>query len=106
FLQRLLKEITAYFPFLKDVVTFLESLRSDGAYLAYINALEDIYDFIAPQYYNQGGDGIWVDELNLWVTQNNDAHKKEFIYYLTDSLIHGTRGFTKIPADRLAIGLP
>ncbi|ELQ12538.1 glycoside hydrolase family 18 protein [Pseudomonas syringae BRIP39023] len=102
----ILKEITTYFPFLKEFVTFLDSLRSGGAYLAYINALEDIYDFIAPQYYNQGGDGIWVDELNLWVTQNNDAHKKEFLYYLTDSLIHGTRGFTKIPADRLAIGLP
>ncbi|AVB16923.1 MULTISPECIES: fibronectin type III domain-containing protein [Pseudomonas syringae group] len=106
----LLKEITTYFPFLKDVVTFLESLRSGGAYLAYINALEDIYDFIAPQYYNQGGDGLWVDEANngsgLWVTQNNDAHKKDFLYYLTDSLIHGTRGFTTIPADRLAIGLP
>ncbi|KMY01300.1 chitinase [Pseudomonas syringae KCTC 12500] len=101
-----LKEITTYFPFLKDFVKLLESLTSGGAYLAYINALEDIYDFIAPQYYNQGGDGIWVDELDLWVTQNNDAHKKEFLYYLTDSLIHGTRGFTKIPANRLAIGLP
>ncbi|GAB0076378.1 fibronectin type III domain-containing protein [Pseudomonas syringae pv. tomato] len=101
-----LKEITTYFPILKEFVTFLESFRSGGAYLAYINALEDIYDFIAPQYYNQGGDGIWVEELNLWVTQNNDAHKKAFLYYLTDSLIHGTRGFTKIPADRLAIGLP
>ncbi|KPC24756.1 Chitinase [Pseudomonas syringae pv. cilantro] len=105
-----LKEITTYFPFLKEVVNFLVSLRSGGAYLAYINALEDIYDFIAPQYYNQGGDGIWVDEANngrgLWVTQNNDAHKKDFLYYLTDSLIHGTRGFTRIPADRLAIGLP
>lgn len=105
-----LKEITTYFPFLKDFVTFLESLRSGGAYLAYINALEDIYDFIAPQYYNQGGDGVWVDEANggkgLWVTQINDAHKKDFLYYLTDSLIHGTRGFTKIPADKLAIGLP
>jgi chitinase/chitodextrinase len=105
-----LKEITTYFPLLRDFVTFLESLRSGGAYLAYINALEDIYDFIAPQYYNQGGDGIWVDEANsgkgLWVTQNNDAHKKDFLYYLTDSLIRGTRGFTRIPADRLAIGLP
>ncbi|WP_024656169.1 glycosyl hydrolase family 18 protein [Pseudomonas syringae USA007] len=81
-------------------------LRAAGSYLAYINALEDLYDFIAPQYYNQGGDGIWVDELNLWVTQNNDAQKKAFLYYLTDSLIHGTRGYASIPADRLAIGLP
>ncbi|AYL78924.1 glycosyl hydrolase family 18 protein [Pseudomonas syringae pv. actinidiae] len=81
-------------------------LRAAGSYLAYINALEDLYDFIAPQYYNQGGDGIWVDELNLWVTQNNNTQKKAFLYYLTDSLIHGTRGYASIPADRLAIGLP
>ncbi|MFA0938679.1 fibronectin type III domain-containing protein [Pseudomonas tremae] len=81
-------------------------LRAAGSYLAYINALEDLYDFIAPQYYNQGGDGIWVDELNLWVTQNNDTQKKAFLYYLTDSLIHGTRGYASIPADRLVIGLP
>ncbi|WP_024679771.1 fibronectin type III domain-containing protein [Pseudomonas syringae] len=81
-------------------------LRAAGSYLAYINALEDLYDFIAPQYYNQGGDGIWVDELNLWVSQNNDTQKKAFLYYLTDSLIHGTRGYASIPADRLAIGLP
>lgn len=81
-------------------------LRTAGSYLAYIKALDDVYDFIAPQYYNQGGDGIWVDELNLWVTQNNDAHKKLFLYYLTDSLIHGARGFSSIPANRLVIGLP
>ncbi len=102
----LLKEITTQFPFLKEFVAFLTSFKSGGAYLAYIEALEDLYDFIAPQYYNQGADGIWVDEANLWVAQNDDAHKKEFLYYLTDSLIHGTRGFTKIPANRLAIGLP
>lgn len=81
-------------------------LRSEGAYLAYIEALDDVYDFIAPQYYNQGGDGVWVDEENLWITQNNDEHKKLFLYYLTDSLIHGTRGFSTIAASRLAIGLP
>lgn len=81
-------------------------LRDSGAYLAYIKVLEDIYDFIAPQYYNQGGDGIWVDELNAWITQNSDEQKKDFLYYLTDSLIHGTRGFSSIPADRLVIGLP
>ncbi|MBP0945930.1 glycosyl hydrolase family 18 protein [Pseudomonas alliivorans] len=81
-------------------------LRESGPYLAYISALENYYDFIAPQYYNQGGDGIWVDELNAWITQNNDDQKKDFLYYLTDSLINGTRGFSSIPADRLAIGLP
>lgn len=30
-------------------------LRENGPYLKYISALQDEYDFIAPQYYNQGG---------------------------------------------------
>nr|AAC09387.1 chitinase [Serratia marcescens] len=81
-------------------------LRTNGTYLDYINALEGYYDFIAPQYYNQGGDGIWVDELNAWFTQNNDAMKEDFLYYLTESLVTGTRGYAKIPAAKFVIGLP
>lgn len=81
-------------------------LRTNGTYLDYITALEGYYDFIAPQYYNQGGDGIWVDEINSWITQNNDAMKEDFLYYLTESLVTGTRGYTRIPADKFAIGLP
>ncbi|SHN04373.1 Chitinase [Pseudomonas asturiensis] len=81
-------------------------LVANGEYLAYTKALEDLYDFIAPQYYNQGGDGVWVEELQQWIPQNDDSYKKEFLYYLTDSLVHGTRGYTEIPADRFAIGLP
>ncbi|AXE30690.1 chitinase [Chromobacterium phragmitis] len=81
-------------------------LKPDGHYAAYIAALEGYYDFIAPQYYNQGGDGVWVDELNMWLSQDNEERKEDFLYYLTDSLIHGTRGYLRIPADKLAIGLP
>jgi len=81
-------------------------LRYDGKYRPYIDALEDCYDFISPQYYNQGGDGVWVDELNQWLAQNNDQLKEDFLYYLTDSLVHGTRGCIWIPADKLTIGLP
>lgn len=81
-------------------------LKPDGHYAAYIAALEGYYDFIAPQYYNQGGDGVWVDELNAWLSQDDEARKEDFLYYLTDSLIHGTRGYLRIPADKLAIGLP
>lgn len=85
-------------------------LRTNGTYLDYITALEGYYDFIAPQYYNQGGDGIWVDEANggkgAWITQNNDAMKEDFLYYLTESLVTGTRGYTKIPASKFVIGLP
>lgn len=85
-------------------------LRTNGTYLDYIIALEGYYDFIAPQYYNQGGDGIWVDEANggkgAWITQDNDAMKEDFLYYLTESLVTGTRGYTKIPAAKFVIGLP
>ncbi|RAI72582.1 chitinase [Pseudomonas fluorescens] len=85
-------------------------LRSGGKYVEYIQALEGYYDFIAPQYYNQGGDGIWVQEANdgngAWIAQNNDAMKEDFLFYLTESLVTGTRGYIAIPADKFVIGLP
>lgn len=81
-------------------------LRTGGHYEAYIKNLDGYYDFIAPQYYNQGGDGVWVDEINAWITQNNDAQKELFLYYLTDSIVNGTRGYFRIPHDKFAIGLP
>jgi chitinase len=85
-------------------------LTSNGKYVGYLQALEGYYDFIAPQFYNQGGDGVWVPEANngngAWIAQNNDALKEDFLYYLTESLVTGTRGFTKIPADKFVIGLP
>lgn len=85
-------------------------LTSTGKYLSYLQALEGYYDFIAPQFYNQGGDGVWVPEANngagAWIAQNNDALKEDFLYYLTESLVTGTRGFTRIAADKFVIGLP
>ncbi|WP_440974344.1 chitinase [Pseudomonas koreensis] len=87
-----------------------QHLTSSGKYVGYLNALEGYYDFIAPQFYNQGGDGLWVQEANngkgAWIAQNNDAMKEDFLYYLTESLVTGTRGFTEIAADKLVIGLP
>ncbi|PEI02233.1 chitinase [Pantoea agglomerans] len=80
-------------------------LRVNGAYEGLIKNLEGYYDFISPQYYNQAGDGIWVEgHGNL--QQNNDNAKADFLFYLTDSIIHGTRGYVHIPADKFAIGLP
>ncbi|EMF8144568.1 carbohydrate-binding protein [Serratia marcescens] len=85
-------------------------LQANSSYGDYINALDGYYDFIAPQYYNQGGDGIWVPEANngagAWIAQNNDAMKEDFLYYLTESLVTGTRGFIRIPASKFVIGLP
>ncbi|WP_260448658.1 chitinase [Listeria grandensis] len=81
-------------------------LKPGEAYEAYIKGLDGYYDWINPQLYNQGGDGVWVDELNLWLTQNNDDMKEEFLYYMADSLSQGTRGYLQIPADKLVLGLP
>lgn len=80
-------------------------LREGGAYVTYIEQLEGYYDFINPQFYNQGGDGIWVDDAG-WLAQNDDSVKSDFIYYIADSLINGTNGFTQIDNDKLVFGLP
>lgn len=80
-------------------------LTASGNYTPYLRALEGYYDWINPQFYNQGGDGIWIDGIG-WIAQNNDALKEEFIYYMADSLINGTRGYYKIPHDKLVFGIP
>ncbi|RDK03802.1 glycosyl hydrolase family 18 protein [Paraburkholderia lacunae] len=80
-------------------------LRQTGPYVAYINALDGYYDFVAPQYYNQGGDGVDVEDVG-WLKADSDAQKADFLYYLTESLVTGTRTYTRIPHDRFVIGLP
>lgn len=80
-------------------------LRDEGAYVPYITALEGYYDFIAPQFYNQGGDGVYVDNVG-WLSQANDEQKADFLYYLTESLTTGTRNYIRIPHDKFVIGLP
>jgi chitinase len=42
----------------------------------------------------------------MWIAQNNNELKEDFLFYLTESLVNGTRGFTRIPEDKLVIGLP
>lgn len=80
-------------------------LTSGGKYVPYITALEGYYDWINPQFYNQGGDGIYIEGLG-WIAQNNDNLKQEFIYHIADALANGTNGFTKIPHDKLVFGIP
>lgn len=94
----------AYPKFIISMAPEFPHLRKGGAYEQLIKGLEGYYDFISPQYYNQGGDGVAAGDG--WYAQNDDAKKADFLYYLTDSLIHGSRGFVQIPANKLAIGLP
>ena len=54
-------------------------LKSGGSYVPYIQRLSNEYDFINPQFYNQGGDGLWIDGAG-WLSQNNDTVKENFIY--------------------------
>ncbi len=81
-------------------------LTTTGKYAPYINGLEGDYDYINPQYYNQGGDGFWDSDLNMWISQSNDEQKEAFLYGLTHRLVTGTDNFIKIPADKFVIGLP
>ncbi|PSW31734.1 chitinase [Photobacterium phosphoreum] len=80
-------------------------LTAAGKYIPYITGLDGYYDWINPQFYNQGGDGVYVEGPG-WIAQNNDELKEEFIYYIADSLVNGTRGFTTIPHDKLVFGIP
>jgi len=79
-------------------------LRTSGKYVPYLVALEGYYDFIAPQFYNQGGDGVAGPEG--WLGQNDDTRKEDFLYYLTLALVTGQSTYTYIPADKFVIGLP
>ncbi|WP_051302958.1 immunoglobulin-like domain-containing protein [Psychromonas aquimarina] len=81
-------------------------LTVGGAYLPYLDALEGYYDFINPQFYNQGGDGLWVADYNngqgIWMTGEHD----EFPYYMSRALANGIDGYSQIPHDRLVYGTP
>ena len=83
------------------------SLRgADALYLPYIQGLEGYYDLIFPQYYNQDSDGIWSYELDMWLSQDDNEYKAQFLYTLTHAIVTGTQNYIQIPADKLAIGLP
>lgn len=79
-------------------------LRENGKYVPYIEGLQEEYDFIAPQLYNQAGDGLSIG--TEWIAQNNDARKYDFLLGMSQAFETGGSGFIRIPANRLALGLP
>ncbi|MCU5772710.1 glycosyl hydrolase family 18 protein [Erwiniaceae bacterium BAC15a-03b] len=101
-----LKRVKAQYPkFIISLSPEFPDLRDKGgAWKKLIENLEGYYDFISPQFYNQNDDG--VEGENGWYAQNDDSKKAEFLYTLTDSLVHGTHGYLSVPADKLVIGLP
>ena len=101
-----LKIVKQHYPnFIISMAPEFPHLQTGRAYEKLIKNLDGYYDFISPQYYNQGGDGVQGDDAG-WLAQNNEEKKSDFLFYLTDSLIHGTRGYIQIPANKFAIGLP
>jgi len=106
-----LKKVKEYYSregknFIISMAPEFPYLRDGNSYVPYITSLEGYYDFVAPQFYNQGADGVWVQEVGGNLTQNNDAVKEDFLYYLTESIVTGSRGYTKIPHEKFVIGLP
>ena len=63
--------------------------KPNGPYVPYVQGLEGYYDIIFPQYYNQGADGIWSEELHMWLQNNDNEHKAAFLYELTRAIITG-----------------
>ncbi|MDR2649507.1 MAG: hypothetical protein LBB94_07305 [Clostridiales bacterium] len=94
-------------PFFITLAPEFTELRGyDARYKPILIDLEGYYDLVFPQYYNQGADGIWSDEYNMYLSQNDNEHKAEFIYTLTHAIVTGTSDYMRIPADKFAIGLP
>ncbi|CNC27966.1 glycosyl hydrolase family 18 protein [Yersinia similis] len=112
-IPRALKTVKDYYAnlgqhFIISMAPEFPHLNIGGEFVPYIEALEGYYDFIAPQYYNQNGAGVWVDEITppMTLRQNDDTRKEDFLYFLTESLVLGTRTYIKIPANKLVMGLP
>lgn len=89
--------------------------KANPQYQNYINNLEGYYDFIAPQFYNQGAFGIGFQPDDTakdgwWVNyaQNDDSKKYEFLYHFSKEIITDKHGLSavKIPSSKLVIGLP
>ncbi|MFS2222969.1 chitinase [Pantoea sp. B65] len=100
-----LKRVKATYPqFIISMSPPFPALRRGGGWEVLIDNLAGYYDFIAPQYYNHGDEGVSGD--NDWYAQKDDSKKAEFLYTLTDALVQGTRGYIQIPADKFVIGLP
>jgi chitinase len=79
-------------------------LRTGGKYVSYVQSLASYYDFIHPQLYNQGGDGVTAAN-GRWLAQNNDAVKEDFLYTIATQMATGN-GFVQIPAHKLVLGIP
>ncbi|BET61170.1 glycosyl hydrolase family 18 protein [Yersinia pseudotuberculosis] len=109
-IPRALKTVKDYYAnlgqhFIISMAPEFPHLRINEAYVPYIKALEGYYDFIAPQYYNQLGDGVHTDS-GEFIAQSNNERKEDFLYYLTKHLVSSSQTFINIPANKFVMGLP
>jgi chitinase len=111
-IPEVLRELKDYYrsigqPFVITLAPEFNLLRGANApYKPIIQNLEGYYDLILSQFYNQGADGIWDASLNMYLSQNDNSHKKEFLYALTHAIVTGTSDYLYIPSNKFLIGLP
>ncbi|WP_338983904.1 glycosyl hydrolase family 18 protein [Spiroplasma endosymbiont of Othius punctulatus] len=93
---------------------YLKTNKVGTSYLPYLEKLEGYYDYVSPQFYNQAGDGINLQEedrveLGLdiyWLPQNDAELKGEFLYLIAKYIVEGVDNFYQIDANKLIWGLP
>ncbi|WP_226556574.1 chitinase [Priestia aryabhattai] len=80
----------------------------DGQSPSYLAELEGYYDLVCAKLYHEDllDSRTWFDDFEDSIGITGDEPKEDFLYYLMDSLANGTRGFAKIPHDKLVLGLP
>ncbi|WKU22092.1 chitinase [Priestia megaterium] len=80
----------------------------DGQSPPYLAELEGYYDLVSAKlYYEDILDNVaWFNDFEDLMGITGDEPTEDFLYYLMDSLANGTRGFAKIPHDKLVLGLP
>eukprot|EP00916_Digyalum_oweni_P006219 GHVL01010749.1.p1 GENE.GHVL01010749.1~~GHVL01010749.1.p1 ORF type:complete len:686 (+),score=92.62 GHVL01010749.1:76-2133(+) len=66
------------------------------------------FDIIQVQYFGLGNDGLTVavNGQTIKLHQFFQGEKEDFLFYLTESIVNGTRGFISVPSDKLLIVLP
>ena len=122
YIVQALKKIKTELPnFMITMAPEFPNLRTGvgSIYPDIIKNLDGEYNYIQPQIYNQGGDGINVSEADhtafpgipYYLAQNNTQFHAEFLYLIMKYMAapagqKANNPFPVIPASKLLLGLP
>ncbi|WP_243495765.1 chitinase [Priestia aryabhattai] len=93
------------------ISSYFSDLGEDNKGLPYLAELEGHYDLVCANLYEYIAGGGYVfhslqfDKGGDWISEDDDEQKENFLYGMMDSFTNGTRGFPKIPHDKLVLGL-